>query len=96
MFSKGETEENVSEWGAEAEALLAEADECTRKIAKHLKDIIVAAQDADALQAHAKAMELEKTLMEQKVHQEQAVAAKAHAEQLEFQKQKVKLELEHQ
>ena len=69
-FSKGESEEDVSKWGAEAEALLAEADECTRRIAKHLKDMIVAAQDADALQGHAKAMELEKTLMEQKMNQE--------------------------
>ena len=76
-FSKEETEENVSEWGAEAEALLAEADECTRKISK--QDMIVAAQDTNELQAHAKAMELEKTLMEQKLHQEQAAAAKCRA-----------------
>ena len=33
-FSKGETEEQVTEWGADAESMLAEADECTRKIAK--------------------------------------------------------------
>ena len=95
-FSKGESEEDVSKWGAKAEALLAEADECTRRIAKLFKDMIVAAQDADALQAHAKAMELEKTLMEQKMNQEQTAAAKIHAEQLEFQKQKMKLELERQ
>ena len=58
--------------------------------------MIAAAQDAEALEAHTKAMEYEKMLMEQKLNQEQAAAAKAQAEQLEFQKQKMKLELEHQ
>ena len=58
--------------------------------------MIAAAQDAEALEAHTKAMECEKMLMEQKLNQEQAAAAKAQAEQLEFQKQKMKLELEHQ
>ena len=59
-FSKGESEEEVSIWGPKAEELLAEADECTRKIAKHLKRMIPAAQDAEALEAHTKAMEYEK------------------------------------
>ena len=68
--------------------MLTEADECTQKIAKHLKDMIVAAQDSDTLQAQAKTVELEKMLMEQKLNQEQAAAAKAHAKQLEFEKQK--------
>ena len=66
------------------------------KIAKHLKSMIAAAQDAEALEAHTKAMEYEKMLMEQKFNQEQTAAAKAQAEQLEFQKQKMKLELKHQ
>ena len=57
--------------------------------------MIVAAQDSDTLQAHAKTVELEKMLMEQKLNQEQAAAAKAHAKQLEFEKQKMKLEFEH-
>ena len=85
-FSKGESEEEVSVWGAKADELLAEADECTRKIAKHLKSMIAAAEDAEALEAHTKAMQYEKMLMEQKLNQEQAAAAKAQAEQLEFQK----------
>ena len=95
-FSKGETEEQVTEWGADAESMLAEADECTRKIAKQIKDMNLAAQDADALQAHHKAIELEKQLTEQKLQQEQEAAAKAHAEQLAFEKQKMELEMEHQ
>ena len=73
-FSKGETEEQVIEWGAEAESMLAEADECSRKIAKQLKDMNRAAQDADALQAHHKATELERQLTEQKLQQEQEAA----------------------
>ena len=79
--------------------MLAEADECTRKIAKQLKDMNLAAQDADALQAHHKAIEvieLERQLTEQKLQQDQEAAAKAHAEQLAFEKQKMKLEMEHQ
>ena len=56
--------------------------------------MIAAAQDAKALEAHIKAMQYEKMLMEQKLNQEQAATAKA--EQSEFQKQKMKLELEHQ
>ena len=95
-FSKGESEEEVSVWGAKAEELLAEADECTQKIAKHLKSMIAAAQDAEALEAHTKAMQYEKMLMEWKLNQEQAGAAKSQAEQLEFQKEKMKLELKHQ
>ena len=91
-FSKGESEEEVSAWGAKAEELLAEADECTRKIAKHLKSMIAVAQDAETLEAHTKAMQYEKMLMEQKLNQEQAATAKAQAEQLEFQKEKMKLE----
>ena len=63
-FSKGEKEEEGSVWGAKAEELLAEADECTRKIAKHLKSMIAAAQDAEALEAHTKAMQYEKMLIE--------------------------------
>ena len=58
--------------------------------------MIAAAQDAKALEAHIKAMQYEKMLMEQKLNQEQAATAKAKAEQSEFQKQKMKLELEHQ
>ena len=68
----------------------------TRKIAKQLKDRNLAAQDADALQAHHKAIELERQLTEQKLQQEQEAAAKAHAEQLAFEKQKMKLGMEHQ
>ena len=68
-FSKGETEEQVTEWGADAESMRAEADECTRKIAKQIKHMNLAAQDADALQAHHKAIELEKQLTEQKLQQ---------------------------
>lgn len=85
QFSKGESEE-VSVWGAEAEKLLAEADSCMRRIAKHLKSMIAAAEDAEALEAHTKAMQYEKMLTEQTLNQEQAAAAKAQAEQLEFQK----------
>ena len=96
QFSKGESEDEVSVWGAEAEKLLAEADSCMRRIAKHLKSMIAAAEDAEALEAHTKAMQYEKMLTEQTLNQEQAAAAKAQAEQLEFQKQKMKLELEHQ
>ena len=59
-FSKGESEEEVSIWGPKAEELLAEADECTRQIAKNLKSMIAAAQDAEALEAHTKAMAYEK------------------------------------
>ena len=99
-FSKGESEEEVSVWGAKAEELLAEAGECTRKIAKHLKSMIAAAQDAEALEAHTKAMSWSMRkcswIKSQKLHQEQAAAKKAQAGQLEFQKQKMKLELEHQ
>jgi len=96
-FSKGESEEEVSIRSAKAKELLAEADdECTRKIAKHLKSMIAAAQDAEALEAHTKAMQYEKMLMEQKLNQEQTAAAKAKAKQLEFQKQRMKLELKHQ
>ena len=58
--------------------------------------MIAAAQDAEALEAHTKAMQYEKMLMEWKLNQEQAAAAKSQAEQLEFQKEKRKLELEHQ
>ncbi|CAH3151378.1 unnamed protein product, partial [Porites evermanni] len=58
--------------------------------------MIAPAQDAEALEAHTKAMQYEKMLREQKLNQEQAAAAKAQAEQLEFQKQKMKLELENQ
>ena len=57
--------------------------------------MIAAAEDAEALEAHTKAMQYEKMFMEQKLNQEQA-AAKAQAKQLEFQKEKMKLELEHQ
>ena len=99
-FSKGESEEEVSVWGAKGEELLAEADECTRKIAKHLKSMIAAAQDAEALEAHTKAMSWSMRkcswIKSQKLNQEQAAAKKAPAGQLEFQKQKMKLELEHQ
>ena len=59
-FGKGESEEEVSVRGAKADELLAEADECTRKIAKHLKSMIAAAEDAEALEAHTKAMQYEK------------------------------------
>ena len=95
-FSKGESEEEVSVWGAPTEELLAEADECTRKIAKHLNSMIDATQDAKALESLTKVMEYEKMLMKQKLNQKQTAAAKAQAEHLEFQKQKMKLELEHQ
>ena len=61
-----------------------------------MKSILAAAQDAGALEAHTKAMEYEKKLMEQNLNQEQTAVAKAQAEQLGFQKQKMKLELEDQ
>ena len=39
--------------------------------------MIAAAQDAKALEAHTRAMQYEKMLMEQKLNQEQAATAKA-------------------
>ena len=63
-FSKGESKE-VSVWGAEAEKLLAEADSCTRRIPKHLT---ASAEDAEALEAHTKAMQYEKMPTEQNLN----------------------------
>ena len=95
-FTKGESEDNIKEWGAETEAMLSSADDCTRRIEKKLSEIDLAVQEANALQANKLKLEFEKLSTEQQLRQQQEAAEYAHAQQLDFEKEKRKLELEYQ
>ena len=55
-IAKGETEENVREWGAEIETNLAEADRQKRRIEKKLEEIAAGEKDRiNRLEFYAKA-----------------------------------------
>ena len=95
-FAKGESEDNIKEWGAETEAMLSSADDCTRRIEKKLSEIDLAVQEANALQANKLKLEFEKLSTEQQLRQQQEAAEYAHAQQLDFEKEKRKLELDYQ
>lgn len=87
-FSKGESEEEVSVWSTPAEELLAEADESTRKIAKHVKSMIATAQDAEALECSWN-KSLTKSKQQEQRHRQNSFS-------FFFQRQKMKFELEYQ
>ncbi len=89
MFTKGDTEEQVKDWAAEMETLLAQADQCVRKITKELKDMQLAAEEATTFQEQQKKLEFEKLLTEQKLKQEQQAAQEKMELELEYQ-QKLK------
>ena len=89
MFTKGDTEEQVKDWAAETETLLAQADQCVRKITKELKDMQLAAEEATTFQEQQKKLEFEKLLTEQKLKQEQQAAQGKMELELEYQ-QKLK------
>ena len=89
MFTKGDTEEQVKDWAAETETLLAQADQCVRKITKELKDMQLAAEEATTFQEQQKKLEFEKLLTEQKLKQEQQAAQEKMELELEYQ-QKLK------
>ena len=95
-IAKGETEENVREWGAEIETNLAEADRQKRRIEKKLEEIAAGEKDRINRLEFMQKLEHEKLLTEQKLRQEQEATERLHAEKLSYKREKIKLDLEYQ
>ena len=95
-IAKGETEENVREWGAEIETNLAEADRQKRRIEKKLEEIAAGEKDRINRLEFMQKLEHEKLLTEQKLRQEQEATERLHAEKLSYEREKIKLDLEYQ
>ena len=66
-FAASESEENVELWSEEIESHLSVADENVAKLSKCLNNIETEVRDLERNQSHAKAMEMEKELLEQKM-----------------------------
>ena len=94
-FAKGESEEQIQEWGAETELLLAEAGQQIRRIAGKLTEMSSTEQKAIYLMEQKKKLQFEKLLTEQKLLQEQEATERIHAEKLAYEKEKMKLDLEY-
>ena len=95
-IAKGETEENVREWGTEIETILSEADQQKRQIEKKLEKIAAGEKDRINRLEFMQKLEHEKLLTEQKLRQEQEATERLHAEKLSYEREKIKLDLEYQ
>ena len=86
-FGKGEIEEVVKEWASEIEAVLSQADKCTKELDCQIEQIDRDLKQSHALHEHKQAIELE----EEKIKLQQEAAERAHAEQLDFERKKLEL-----
>ena len=87
-FGKGETEADIKEWAAETEAVLSQADNCAKELAKQIEQIDRDLKQANAFHEHKQALELK----EDKFKLQQEATERAHAEQLEFQRKRLELQ----
>lgn len=85
MFTLGKSEEEVTEWAKVSEEMLAEADQCVRRITQEINSLDLAAKKAITQQEEQQKLEFEKLLTEQKLKQEKEAAD-----------EKRKLDFEHQ
>ena len=84
MFLQNKTEEQVKDWAAEPELVLAQADQCIRRIKLELKKNETAAKEAITQKEEERKLEFERRLTEQKLQQEKEAA-----------EEKRKLDVEH-
>ena len=83
-FGKGETEEVVKEWASEIDAVLSQADKCTKELDCQIEQIDRDLKQSHAVHKHKQAFELE----EEKIKLQQEAAERAHAE-LDFERKKL-------
>ena len=80
-FSKGESEEQIAEWGAEFEAQLEKTDACLRKLTQRIKEIDLREEEAKNVMTHKQNMMFEQELLEQKAAYESKLKDEGHANQ---------------
>ena len=74
MFSQSKSEEEVNNWVQTPETMLAEADQCVRKLTKEINNLDAVAQEALTRKEEQRKLEFEKRLTEQKLEQEKEAA----------------------
>ena len=72
-FGKGEAEETIKEWTQEIEAVLSQADECTKELSNQIKQIDRDLKRANAIQEHKQAIGPE----EEKIKLQQVAAERS-------------------
>ena len=80
-FSKGESEEQIAEWGAEFEAQLEKTDACLRKLTQRIKEIDLREEEAKNVMTHKQNMMFEQELLEQKAAYKSKLKDEGHANQ---------------
>jgi hypothetical protein len=70
-FSKGETEEQVAEWGREIEQDLSKTDDYIRMLTQKIKEIDSCEEEAKSVMIHKQNMMFEQELLQQKAQFEQ-------------------------
>ena len=70
MFSQSKSDEEVKTWAQTPEEILAEADQCVRKLTHEINNLDAVAQEALTRKEEQRKLEFEKRLTEQKLQQE--------------------------
>ena len=93
MFSQSKSEEEVKNRAQTPERMLAEADQCVRKLTNEINNLDAVAQEALTRKEEQQKLEFEKRLTEQKLEQEkEAAEAKWMSEFKHQQKLKVSVQ----
>ena len=92
MFLQNKTEEQVKDWASEPELMLAQADQCLRRINSELKSVETAANEAITQKEEERKLEFERRLTEQKLQQEKQ--ATEEKRKLDFEHLKTMQEVE--
>ena len=74
MFSQNKTDEEVRTWAQTPEEILAEADQCVRKLTHEINNLDAVAQEALTRKEEQRKLEFEKRLTEQKLQREKEAA----------------------
>lgn len=80
-FSKGESEEQIAEWGKEFETELAKTDACLKELTQRIKEIDLREEEAKNVMTHKQNMMFEQELLEQKAAFESKLKDEGHANQ---------------
>ena len=92
MFLQNKTEEQLKDWASEPELMLAQADQCIRRINSELKSVETAANEAITQKEEERKLEFERRLTEQKLQQEKQ--ATEEKRKLDFEHLKTMQEVE--
>ena len=74
MFSQSKSDEEVKTWAQTPEEILAEADQCVRKLTHEINNLDAVAQEALTRKEEQQKLEFKKRLTEQKLQQEKEAA----------------------